>query len=211
MIVPPGKFITFEGIEGGGKSTQVLLAAQWLRDKGLDPLVTREPGGTALAEKIRDLVLMPRDEMLPPMAELLLMFSARVVHLHNLIEPALRAGRWVLCDRFTDATFAYQGAGRGIAADVISKLEEMVQAGRQPDLTILLDLPVELGMQRVAQRGGHKDRFERERMEFFERVREGYLQRARAKARRFCVIDAGEPITAVQTRIAASLQAFVDD
>ena len=153
MSARPGRFITFEGIEGGGKSTQVALAAQWLRERGVDHLVTREPGGTPLAEKIRDLVLVPGAEILPPTAELLLMFAARSVHLHNRIEPALHAGTWVLCDRFTDATFAYQGAGRGIDPHSILALERLVQAGRQPDLTLLLDLPVERSVQRVAQRG----------------------------------------------------------
>lgn len=211
MTLRPGKFITFEGIEGGGKSTQVSLAAQWLGSKGIDHLTTREPGGTPLAEKIRDLVLMPRDEPLPPLAELLLMFCARAVHLHNLIEPALCAGRWVLCDRFTDATYAYQGGGRGIAPAAISTLETLVQAGRQPDLTLLLDLSVQRGMQRVAQRGHQPDRFERERVDFFERVRQGYLQRAKDAAHRFRVIDADASVAEVQARIAAALQGLVDD
>ncbi len=209
MSARTGKFITFEGIEGVGKSTQVALAAQWLRARGVEHLITREPGGTPLAEKIRDLVLVPRAEVLPPMAELLLMFSARAVHLHNLIEPALQAGQWVLCDRFTDATFAYQGAGRGIDPQSIATLERLVQAGRQPDLTLLLDLPVESGMQRVAQRGQQQDRFERERVDFFERVRQGYLQRAKDAAQRFRIIDASAEIGVVQGHIAAALQSVL--
>jgi dTMP kinase len=209
MTLPPGKFITFEGIEGGGKSTQVALATQWLRERGVELLVTREPGGTPLAENIRDLVLVPREEKLPPMAELLLMFAARAVHLHNLIEPALQAGQWVLCDRFTDATFAYQGSGRGIDPESIAVLERLVQAGRQPDLTLLLDLPVERGMQRVAQRGQQPDRFERERVDFFERVRHGYLRRAQSAAQRFRVIDASNEIDVVQAAIAAALQSVL--
>ena len=210
MSLPPGKFITFEGIEGGGKSTQVALAAQWLRERGVGLIVTREPGGTPLAEKIRDLVLVPREESLPPMAELLLMFAARAVHLHNLIEPALQAGQWVLCDRFTDATFAYQGSGRGIDPQSIAALERLVQAGRQPDLTLLLDLPVESGMQRVAQRGQQQDRFERERVDFFERVRQGYLRRAQGAAQRFRVLDASVEVGLVQTAIAAALQSVLN-
>lgn len=211
MSARVGKFVTFEGIEGVGKSTQVALAAQWLRERGVEHVITREPGGTPLAEKIRDLVLVPREETLPPMAELLLMFSARAVHLHNLIEPALHAGKWVLCDRFTDATFAYQGAGRGIDPAAIATLERLVQAGRQPDLTLLLDLPVERGMQRVAQRGQQQDRFERERVDFFERVRQGYLQRAKDAAQRFRIIDASADIAVVQVHIAVALQSVLSE
>ena len=143
MSTTAGRFVTFEGIEGVGKSTQVDLAARWLREQGIDPLVTREPGGTPLAEDIRHLVLKPRTDRLPPAAELLLMFAARAVHLETLILPALQAGRWVLCDRFTDATFAYQGGGRGFDLDVLAQLEDWVQSGRQPDLTIWFDLPAQ--------------------------------------------------------------------
>jgi dTMP kinase len=204
------RFITFEGIEGVGKTTQVALATAWLDERGISHIVTREPGGTPLAEKIRDLVLAPREENLPPTAELLLMFAARAVHLENRILPALAAGSWVLCDRFTDATFAYQGAGRGIAPSSIAQLEILVQGARQPDMTFLLDLPVELGIRRVHQRGLHPDRFELERVEFFERVRQGYLFRARAASKRFVVIDASEPADAVHAKIAASLQALIE-
>ncbi|MFO1465201.1 MAG: dTMP kinase [Steroidobacteraceae bacterium] len=200
-----GRFITIEGIEAVGKSTQVARASEWLTRLGVDHIVTREPGGTPLAESIRQLVLQPRTESLPPIAELLLMFSARAVHLTNLIEPALQAGRWVLCDRFTDATFAYQGAGRGIEAQAIGQLEALVQRGLQPDLTLLLDLPVTKGLSRAASRGGQQDRFESERVEFFERVRAGYLQRAAAAPRRFRVIDAGPAIETVSEHIAAAL------
>jgi dTMP kinase len=170
--------------------------------------MTREPGGTPLAEAIRDLVLKAREEALPPSAELLLMFAARAVHLANRIEPALRAGRWVICDRFTDATYAYQGAGRGMSEEDIGRLESLVQGARRPDLTLLLDVPVELGLQRSRERdaGRHRDRFESERAEFFERVRAGYLRRAGAEPARFSVIDASAPVDEVAARIEAVLR-----
>ena len=204
----PARFITFEGIEGVGKSTQVALARSWAEEQRIAHIVTREPGGTPLAEKIRDLVLAPRAENLPPTAELLLMFAARAVHLSNRIQPALDAGDWVLCDRFTDATYAYQGAGRGIPAGSIAALETLVQGTRQPDLTILLDLPVEQGMERVHQRGLRADRFESERIEFFERVRQGYLRRARSSPTRVFVIDASGTVAAVHEQIAGRLAAL---
>jgi dTMP kinase len=201
-----GRFITFEGIEGVGKSTQVQLAAQWLRAQGVDVVTTREPGGTPLAEEIRELVLKARTEKLPAQAELLLMFAARSVHLEALIKPALQSGRWVLCDRFTDATFAYQGAGRGVSMERIAELERLVQGGLQPDLTLLLDMPAAQGMQRVQRRGNELDRFESERVEFFERVRQGYLQRARADAARFRILDAAAPLQQVQAGVSAALE-----
>src|SRR6202047_2395347 len=142
MTETRGRFLTIEGIEGVGKTTQVARLSHYLAERGIDHVVTREPGGTPLAEKIRDLVLRPRDETLPPAAELLLMFAARAVHLANHIEPVLNAGRWVICDRFTDATYAYQGGGRGLCVDHIRQLESMVQGARRPDLTGLLDAPV---------------------------------------------------------------------
>lgn len=184
------RFVTFEGIEGAGKSTQIVLAAQWLQRAGIDPVVTREPGGTPIAEAIRDLVLTPHDGPVPALAELLLMFAARAAHLDQLIEPALARGSWVLCDRFTDATYAYQGTGRGVAMHAIGTLERLVQASRQPDLTLLLDLPVEGGLRRAAARGGPVDRFESEKRDFFERVRQGYLERAAADPGRIRIIDA---------------------
>jgi dTMP kinase len=172
-------------------------------------VVTREPGGTPLAEAIRGLVLKDREESMPPMAELLLMFAARAVHLNNHIEPHLRAGRWVLCDRFTDATYAYQGFGRGLSLERIRDLESMVQGTRRPDLTLLLDVPVEVGLMRSRQRdaGLTADRFERERQEFFERVRAGYLSRAGAEPERMAVIDAAASIEAVTARVTAVLEA----
>ena len=192
MTETTGRFLTIEGIEGVGKTTQVARLSHYLAERGIDHVVTREPGGTPLAEKIRDLVLRPREETLPPAAELLLMFAARAVHLANHIEPVLHTGRWVICDRFTDATFAYQGAGRGMSQTDIRSLETLVQGARRPDLTLLLDVPVDVGLERSRQRdaGGTRDRFDSERAEFFERVRAGYLARARAEPGRMAIIDA---------------------
>jgi dTMP kinase len=192
MTETTGRFLSIEGIEGVGKTTQVARLSQYLGERGIDHVVTREPGGTPLAEKIRDLVLRPREETLPPAAELLLMFAARAVHLANHIEPVLHTGRWVICDRFTDATYAYQGAGRGMSETDIRSLETLVQGARRPDLTLLLDVPVDVGLERSRQRdaGGTRDRFDSECAEFFERVREGYLARARAEPGRMAIIDA---------------------
>ena len=203
-----GRFVTLEGIEGVGKSTQVARISKALTDRGVEHVVTREPGGTPLAERIREIVLTAREEVLPDAAELLLMFAARAVHLENLIEPNLRAGRWVLCDRFTDATYAYQGAGRGLGADPIRQLENMVQGLRRPDLTILLDAPVELALERARKRnaGAERDRFERERAEFFDRVRSAYLARAAAEPRRIIIVDAGQPAEQVGERILELLE-----
>ena len=171
-------------------------------------MVTREPGGTPLAERVRELVLSPREEPLPPTAELLLMFAARSVHLANHIEPMLQAGRWVICDRFTDATFAYQGAGRGMSEDDIARLESLVQGGRRPDLTLLLDVPVAVGLERSRRRdvGKVRDRFEAERAEFFERVRAGYLRRARAEPGRIAVIDASLPVDQVTAEMMRAVE-----
>ena len=202
-----GRFLTIEGIEGVGKSTQVPRLAQALAARAIECVLTREPGGTPLAEKIRELVLAPGAEVLPDAAELLLMFAARSVHLENFIKPHLEAGRWVLCDRFTDASYAYQGAGRGFAFDSIAQLERLVQGSMRPDLTLLLDAPVAAGLERVRARNagaGHAsaaDRFERERAEFFERVREGYLARAAAEPERMAVIDAAGSIDLVAAQI----------
>jgi dTMP kinase len=203
----PGRFITLEGIEGVGKSTQIAAVASALSARGVEIVVTREPGGTPLAEKLRDLVLAPRDEFLPPIAELLIMFAARAVHLENRIAPQLAAGRWVLCDRFTDATYAYQGAGRGLPAASIAALEQIVQGARRPDLTILLDAPVGVALARVARRSSaaNLDRFERERGEFFERVRAGYLARAAAEPRRIAVVDASRAPADVTAAVLAAL------
>jgi dTMP kinase len=203
-----GRFVTFEGIEGVGKTTQVARVSRALASRGVAHVVTREPGGTPLAESIRQVVLTAREETLPPTAELLLMFAARAVHLANHIEPNLRAGRWVICDRFTDATYAYQGGGRQLSAEPIRELESMVQGVRRPDLTILLDAPVDAAMARAAARnaGAAADRFERERGEFFERVRYVYLERAAAEPNRIALIDAMQSVDEVSTRILAELK-----
>jgi dTMP kinase len=203
------RFLTIEGIEGVGKSTQVARLSQSLSERGVAHVVTREPGGTPLAERVRDIVLNSRDEVLPPVAELLLMFAARAVHLSNLVEPNLRAGRWVVCDRFIDATYAYQGGGRQLSVDAIRPLETLVLGSRRPDLTVLLDAPVEQALQRARQRnaGAAADRFESERTEFFERVRAVYLQRAAAEPGRIAVIDAGRSADEVGARILELLEA----
>jgi dTMP kinase len=204
-----GRFVTFEGIEGVGKTTQVARLASVLNARGIAHVVTREPGGTPLAESIRQLVLTAREEDLPPTAELLLMFAARAVHLANHIEPNLQAGRWVICDRFTDATYAYQGGGRQLSAEPIRELESMVQGVRRPDLTVLLDAPVEAALARAAARnaGAAADRFERERGEFFERVRNVYLTRAAAEPNRIALIDATQSVDEVSACILAELKA----
>ena len=209
MSAPAGRFLTIEGIEGVGKTTQVARLSKGLTDRGIAHVVTREPGGTPLAEKIREIVLNAHDEALPPMAELLLMFAARGVHLANHVEPNLRAGRWVICDRFTDATYAYQGGGRGLSVDDIRLLESMVQGTRRPDLTVLLDAPVEQALRRARQRNqdAAADRFESERVEFFERVRETYRSRASAEPARFAKIDASQSADLVAGRILELLMA----
>ena len=201
--------VTMEGIEGVGKSTQVARLSAALRGKGVAHVVTREPGGTALAEVIRDVVLTARDEALPASAELLLMFAARAVHLKNLVEPNLRAGRWVICDRFTDATYAYQGGGRGVPTEQIRALEAMVQGALRPDLTVLLDAPVANALARARSRnaGAAEDRFEREKSEFFARVRDAYLARAAAEPARIAVIDATRSADEIGAGILALLGA----
>jgi dTMP kinase len=209
MSVNPGRFLTIEGIEGVGKTTQVARLSESLSGRGIAHVVTREPGGTPLAERIREIVLKSGDEGLPPTAELLLMFAARAVHLTNHIEPHLRAGRWVVCDRFTDATYAYQGGGRRVDTDHIRQLELMVQGARRPDLTVLLDAPVEQALGRARQRnaGAVSDRFESERAEFFERVREAYRARATAEPNRIAVIDASQSADGVTAQILKLLEA----
>ncbi len=206
MSAQAPRFVTFEGIEGVGKSTQLRRVSEWLTSRGVAHVVTREPGGTPLAERIRSLVLTADGEPVPIVGELLLMFAARAVHLANHIEPNLAAGRWVLCDRFTDATYAYQGGGRGVPTADIARLETLVQGDRRPDLTLLLDVPVAVGLGRAGRRnaaaaGVDPDRFERERAEFFERVRAEYLARAAAEPGRIAVIDAAGPIDQVGARI----------
>jgi dTMP kinase len=199
----PGRFVTFEGIDGAGKSSHLDALASWMRERGHEVVVTREPGGTPLAETLRELVLSrPMDSL----TELLLVFAARRDHLQAQILPALARGATVLCDRFTDASFAYQGAGRGMPAERIEALERWVQEERQPDLTLWFDLPAEVAAARRAA-ARTPDRFERQDQSFFARVREGYAERARAHAARFVRIDAeGDPAT-VWRRVRASVEA----
>jgi dTMP kinase len=183
------RFITFEGMDGAGKSTQIANACAWLRARGHPVLLTREPGGTPLGESLRGLLL---HEAMHPDTEALLMFAARREHLAQVIEPALARGEWVLCDRYTDASFAYQGGGRGMDGARLEVLEAWVQRGLQPGLTLLFDLPCEVAAARVAATGGAPDRFEREQADFFNRVRTAYLARAANDARRIRVIDASQ-------------------
>ena len=203
-----GQFLTFEGTEGVGKSTQLQVASRTLDELGVDHLITREPGGTPMAESIRELLLAPRDEPVHETTELLLMFAARAQHLHTRILPALEAGRWVLCDRFTDATFAYQGGGRGVPEVRIAQLEELVQGSVRPDHVILLDVTVETGMQR-ARRRGELDRFEQEAVAFFEQVRNTYLRRAEQSPDRYHRIDAGQSLEKVSADVASLITGLV--
>ncbi|MCB1866411.1 MAG: dTMP kinase [Chromatiales bacterium] len=199
-----GRFITFEGGEGAGKSTQIERLGKHLRGRGLDVVVTREPGGTPLAEAVRDILLDPAHAGMPPLGELLLMFAARCDHLERQIRPALARGAWVLCDRFTDASFAYQGAARGLGDAPVAALAELVHGDLWPDRTLLFDLPVDTGLARAAGRG-EPDRFERERASFFERVAEAYRARAAADPQRMRVIDASGSIDAVTTAVLAAV------
>ena len=200
-----GQFITFEGTEGVGKSTQLSNAESVLKRMGLDVIVTREPGGTPMTESIRELLLTPRDEPVNELTELLLMFAARAQHLHTRILPALNAGRWVLCDRFTDATFAYQGGGRGVDVKSIAALENLVQGELRPDHVVLLDAPVETGMARAKHRG-ELDRFEQEAVAFFDRIRRAYLDRAAAAPERYHVINAAKSLDAVSNEVSELLE-----
>lgn len=195
-----GKFITLEGSEGAGKSTAMQAVQDWAQESGIDFVLTREPGGTPLAEKIRDLLLDKDHTAMCDDTELLLMFAARAQHLNELIIPTIAKGQWVLCDRFTDATYAYQGGGRGIADDRIVQLEQWVQGGLRPNLTLLLDLPVEQGLARAGERGD-LDRFEQEQISFFERVRTAYLGRAKQYPDQFRIIDACMSIEEVRQQI----------
>jgi len=199
-----GRFITVEGIEGVGKTTNIDFIQQQLRAAGRDLVLTREPGGTPLGEAVRGLLLDPAYTGMDSNCELQLMFAARAEHLAKVVWPALEKGQWVLCDRFTDATYAYQGGGRGIDTDVIARLEQLVQGDFRPDLTLLLDVPVEVGLARASKRGA-LDRFEQEKVEFFERVRTAYLDMAERSPERYRVIDASEPLEVVQRKLAAIL------
>lgn len=201
------KFITVEGTEGVGKTTNINFIKSWLRQKEVEFVATREPGGTPFAEEIRDLLLKPRDELVVSSAELLLMFAGRAQHLNKVILPALQADTWVLCDRFTDATYAYQGFGRQMSSELIVQLENIVQGDIRPDLTLLLDIPVEIGLERANDRGD-PDRFEQEQQDFFNRVRAGYLSLANENSDRYVVIDASQELQGVQTDIALALDTF---
>lgn len=204
-----GCFITLEGPEGAGKSTNREFIADYLREHGIDVVLTREPGGTPLAERIREILLTPADEPMASDTELLLVFAARAQHLDQVIRPALARGAVVLCDRFTDATYAYQGGGRGLAVQRIEQLENFVQGDLRPDLTLIFDLPVEIGLSRAAARG-RLDRFEQEGLGFFEAVRNAYLERARQAPARYRVIDAGQPLVAVQRDLQALLPQILE-
>ena len=195
-----GKFITMEGGEGAGKSTMMGRVAEWLKTAGYEVVTTREPGGTVLAEKLRNVLLDRENNALSGQAELLLLFAARSQHLAELIRPELARGHCVLCDRFTDATWAYQGGGRGLPLDDIETLEILVHGDLQPDLTLLLDLPVEQGLKRAGKRS-EADRFEMESRPFFDRVRTAYLERAGASPERFAVIDASGDVESVWAQI----------
>jgi dTMP kinase len=204
--VSVGRFITLEGIEGAGKSTVAKYVGDWLTGQGIAVRLTREPGGTPLAERVRGIVLERGTEQVSAVAETLLMFAARALHVENVIVPALRAGQWVVCDRFTDATRAYQGSARGVDAALIDTLARAVHPQLIPDCTLLLDLPVAAGLFRARERGGGGvDRFEAETMSFFEKVRAGYLALARHEPARIRVIDAAAPLSEVQQQVAGIL------
>lgn len=204
-----GRFVTVDGGEGAGKTTQMGFMREYLERRGCRVVVTREPGGTSLGEEIRGLLLGHRDGGMTLAAETLLMFAARAEHLERVIRPALAAGYWVLCDRFTDATYAYQGGGRGLPLERIAVLEEWVQGTLRPDLTLLLDLPVATGLARAGRRS-MADRFEREDVDFFERVRAMYLKRAAHEPDRYRVVDASQSIKAVRTEVETMLAEWLE-
>lgn len=204
-----GRFITVEGIEGVGKSTHLALIEQHLHDAGCEVVMTREPGGTALGEQIRGLLLSHQFAGMANDTELLLMFAARAEHLDKVIRPAVARGAWVVSDRFTDATYAYQGGGRGLDAARIATLETFVQGELRPDATLLLDAPLEIALARAAQRGA-QDRFETEQASFFSRVRESYLQRARREPARFRIIDAAPALADVERAVIRTLDDLLE-
>jgi dTMP kinase len=205
-----GRFVTVDGGEGAGKTTQMGFMREYLERRGCRVVVTREPGGTSLGEEIRGLLLGHRDGGMTLAAETLLMFAARAEHLERVIRPALAAGYWVLCDRFTDATYAYQGGGRGLPLERIAVLEEWVQGTLRPDLTLLLDLPVATGLARAGKRG-MADRFEREDVDFFEWVRAMYLERAAHEPDRYRVVDASQSIKAVRAEVETMLAEWLEN
>lgn len=207
-MIERGKFITLEGGEGVGKSTNLAFLQARLLGAGIDVRVTREPGGTPLGEAIRSLLLNEGPTAPSALAEVLLVFAARAQHIQEVIEPALAAGRWVLCDRFTDATYAYQGFARGLSQSAIATLESLVQGSLQPDLTVLLDLPPSIGLKRASQRA-ELDRFEVEDEAFFNRVREGYLTRSLENPERWLVINAGQDLEGVQRALAQGFSSWM--
>jgi len=204
-----GKFITLEGGEGAGKSSSVPLMRDYLLSKGVRVCVTREPGGTTLAEDLRKLLLTPRDERILPETELLMLFAGRAQHVEHVIRPALARGEWVICDRFTDATYAYQGAGRGVSVAHIAYLEQWLQGGLRPDFCLLFDLPAQVGLER-AQKRGLVDRFEAETLAFFERIRDEYLRRAKLDASRYELIDASLSQIDCSLHVTRAIEAFYE-
>jgi dTMP kinase len=204
-----GRFITVEGGEGAGKTTQLAFIREYLERAGYQVVLTREPGGTVLGEEIRALLLGHRHDGMTPATETLLMFAARAEHLKRVIRPALTAGCWVLCDRFTDATYAYQGGGRGVSPERIAVLEDWVQGELRPDLTLLFDLPVAAGLERAGRRGA-ADRFEREKADFFERVRAAYLERAWRDPDRHRIVNAARPVETVRTEVESILAGWLE-
>ena len=204
-----GRFITIEGVEGSGKTTNLPFIRAWLEASGVELVISREPGGTPLAERIRDLVIDRTQMLMSHDTELLLMFAARAQHLHEVIKPALAAGRWVLCDRFTDATYAYQGGGRGIEEARISALESWIQGALRPDLTLYLDVPVAIGLERAAAHA-QPDRFEQEQIDFFERVRCRYLDIVTRESQRCRIINAAQPLDRVREDIQIVLSEFME-
>ncbi|MCX2840056.1 dTMP kinase [Microbulbifer thermotolerans] len=200
-----GKFIVLEGGEGVGKSTNLQFVTNWLQERSISFVQTREPGGTPLAEELRELLLRRREEVVDPVAELLMVFAARAQHLARVIVPALEQGQWVICDRFTDATYAYQGGGRQLDQALIEQLEQRVQGSLRPDKVLLLDLDPQTGLERAASTGA-ADRFESERLAFFQRVRAAYKERADAAPERYAVIDASRPLEQVQQQLHSELE-----
>jgi dTMP kinase len=204
-----GKFISIEGIEGAGKSTQLTFIENYLKQQGINVVVTREPGGTGLGEQIRELLLTPREDGMAVDTELLLMFAARAEHLEQVIKPAIQRGDWVLSDRFVDATFAYQGGGRGIAVERIEQISAWTLKDVKTDISFLFDLPVEVGQQRVIARKGMIDRFEQEKTDFFQKIRDCYLQRSQQEPNRIKVIDASKSITDIELQLKTLLDKLI--
>lgn len=204
----PGKLITLEGIEGVGKSSNLRFIAEYLQSQGKDILVTREPGGTPLAEDLRKILLAEYQEQTQPETELLILYAGRFQHVECVIKPAIKRGQWVVCDRFNDATFAYQGAGRNISLEKIHTLDEWTLGTFAPSLTIILDAPVEVALKRI-QANRQLDRFEKERSDFFEKIRQAYLTRAHRHPERYCIVDASQSLPDVQHNISLLLNNFI--